>query len=180
VLEKWFALWRRGTGSRSGSSSPTASCTAGSPHLLQHARAVHVRERHRAPLRLALLFAYYLAAWSLPRLTQLGFTAITGGRLSRPSAPPAGIYGLLLASECISRGAWSSLYLPPIPMQARYFVILFGSLELVFRVTGTGGRRRALRTPGRAMLGGWLVIQYAAAVFPSPGGAEQIPIEPFT
>jgi len=57
------------------------------------------------------------------------------------------------------------LIFPPIPMQARYFVILFGVLELVFGVTGTGAGVAHFAHLG-GMLGGWLVIQYRRRGFP--------------
>src|SRR6266705_2482908 len=57
------------------------------------------------------------------------------------------------------------LIFPPIPMQARTFVILFGALELVFGVTGTEAGVAHFAHLG-GMLGGWLVIQYRRRGFP--------------
>jgi membrane associated rhomboid family serine protease len=60
------------------------------------------------------------------------------------------------------------LIFPPIPMQARYFVIVFGALELLFGVTGTvDGVAHFAHLGG--MLGGWLVIQYRRRGFPFSG-----------
>ena len=57
------------------------------------------------------------------------------------------------------------LIFPPIPMQARTFVILFGALELVFGVTGTADGVAHFAHLG-GMAGGWLVIQYRRRGFP--------------
>ena len=47
------------------------------------------------------------------------------------------LYGLLLAFGMYFPRRMVMLIFPPIPMQARVFVILFGALELVLGVTGT-------------------------------------------
>jgi len=57
------------------------------------------------------------------------------------------------------------LIFPPIPMQARVFVILFGALELVFGVTGTAAGVAHFAHLG-GMFGGWLAIQYRRRGFP--------------
>jgi len=57
------------------------------------------------------------------------------------------------------------LIFPPIPMQARFFVIIFGALALVFGVTGTAAGVAHFAHLG-GMLGGWLMIQYRRRGFP--------------
>jgi membrane associated rhomboid family serine protease len=57
------------------------------------------------------------------------------------------------------------LIFPPIPMQARFFVILFAAVELVLGVTGTQAGIAHFAHLG-GMLGGWLMIQYRRRRFP--------------
>jgi membrane associated rhomboid family serine protease len=51
------------------------------------------------------------------------------------------------------------LLIPPIPMRARTFVIVYAALELVLGVTGTAAGVAHFAHLG-GMLGGWLMIQY--------------------
>src|SRR2546426_12622553 len=83
--------------------------------------------------------------------------------LPLPDALP--IYGLLLALGVFSPRRMVILIFPPIPMQARFFVILFGGLELLFGVTGTAAGVAHFAHLG-GMLGGWLAIQYRRRGFP--------------
>src|SRR5260370_8431048 len=86
-----------------------------------------------------------------------------------PPFPPLGVsgafYGLLLAWGMYFPRRMVMLIFPPIPMQARFFVILFGALELVFGVTGTAAGVAHFAHLG-GMLGGWLAIQYLRRGFP--------------
>ena len=47
---------------------------------------------------------------------------------------------------------------PPIPMKARTFVIVFGTIELVLGMAGRSGVAHFAHLGG--MLGGWLMIRY--------------------
>ena len=49
------------------------------------------------------------------------------------------------------------LLIPPIPMKARTFVVVFAIVELVFGVTGTASGVAHFAHLG-GMLGGWLMI----------------------
>jgi len=86
-----------------------------------------------------------------------------------PAGPTIGasgaVYGLLLAFGMYFPRRMVMLIFPPIPMQARTFVILFGALELVFGVTGTADGVAHFAHLG-GMAGGWLVIQYRRRGFP--------------
>jgi membrane associated rhomboid family serine protease len=70
-----------------------------------------------------------------------------------------GVFGILLAYGLMFPNRQILLLIPPIPMKAKYLVILFGVLELMYGVTGM--------QPGVAhfahlggMLFGFLLIQY--------------------
>jgi membrane associated rhomboid family serine protease len=109
--------------------------------------------------------AYYFACLLSAALTQLVVVSLAGG----PAFPTVGasgaLYGLLLAFGMYFPRRMVVLIFPPIPMQARYFVIVFGALELLFGVTGTADGVAHFAHLG-GMLGGWLVIQYRRRGFP--------------
>ena len=70
-----------------------------------------------------------------------------------------GVFGILLAFGVIFPNRMVMLLIPPIPMKAKYLVIIFGVMELYFGVTG--------RNPGVAnfahlggMLFGFFLLQY--------------------
>ena len=51
------------------------------------------------------------------------------------------------------------LLIPPVPMKAKWFVLLYGVLELFLGVTGTAGGIAHFAHLG-GMLGGYLMIRY--------------------
>lgn len=69
------------------------------------------------------------------------------------------IYGLLLAYGLYFPNRQLMLLIPPIPMRARTFVILYALLELVMGVTGTAAGVAHFAHLG-GMLGGYLMIRY--------------------
>jgi membrane associated rhomboid family serine protease len=109
--------------------------------------------------------AYYFACLVSAALCQLLVIALAGG----PGFPTVGasgaLYGLLLAFGMYFPRRMVMLIFPPIPMQARVFVIVFGALELFLGVTGTAAGVAHFAHLG-GMLGGWLVIQYRRRGFP--------------
>lgn len=48
-----------------------------------------------------------------------------------------GVFGILLAFGMFFPNRWVMLLFPPIPMKAKYLVIIFGGLELFFGISGT-------------------------------------------
>ena len=70
-----------------------------------------------------------------------------------------GIFGLLLAYGMYFPTRMVILIFPPIPMQARYFVILYGVIELYLGVTGTQEGVAHFAHLG-GMLGAWFIIQH--------------------
>lgn len=47
------------------------------------------------------------------------------------------VYGILIAFGMMFPDRYIMLLIPPIPIKAKYFVFIFGAIELIFGVTGT-------------------------------------------
>jgi len=101
---------------------------------------------------------YYFACVLTAAGTQLLFAALTGAIYPTIGAS-GGIFGLLLAFGMMFPNRIIMPLFPPIPMKAKYFVAIFGGLELLFGVTGTmEGVAHFAHLGG--MLGGFLMIRY--------------------
>jgi membrane associated rhomboid family serine protease len=70
-----------------------------------------------------------------------------------------GVFGLLLAYGMLFPKQRVMLLLPPVPMNARTLVIVYGVIELLFGLTGAGGNVAHFAHLG-GMLFGWLTIRY--------------------
>ena len=131
-------------------------------HLLQHARAVHVRRatssgcsaRASTPL-------YYFACVVSAAICHLVVTALDGRRRPMPTVGASGgVYGLLLAFGALLPAPARDAADPADPDAARaLFVIAFAAIELFFGVTGTAAGVAHFAHLG-GMLGGWLMIEY--------------------
>ena len=71
----------------------------------------------------------------------------------------AGVFGILLAYALVFPNRTIVPLIPPIPMPARVFVLLYAVLELVLGVTGTQAGVAHFAHLG-GLLGGWLVYKY--------------------
>ena len=101
---------------------------------------------------------FYFASVLTAGLTQLLFAALTGAIYPTVGAS-GGLFGLLLAFGMMFPNRMIMPLFPPIPMKAKYFVAIFGGLELLFGVTGTlQGVAHFAHLGG--MLGGFLMIRY--------------------
>ena len=101
---------------------------------------------------------YYFAAVVAAALCHIGVTYLFGLEAIPTVGASGGIYGLLLAFGWYFPTRRVVLLIPPIPMSARTFVIVFGALELFFGVTGTmSGVAHFAHLGG--MLGGWIMIE---------------------
>jgi membrane associated rhomboid family serine protease len=69
-----------------------------------------------------------------------------------------GVFGLLLAFGMLFPNRTLMLLIPPIPMKAKYYVAIFGALELFLGVRGSDGIAHFAHLGG--MLGGYLMILY--------------------
>jgi len=98
-------------------------------------------------------------------LTQLAIAALAGSEPYPTVGASGGIFGLLLGYGLYFPNRMVMLLIPPIPMRARWFVILYGGIELVLGVTGTQEGVAHFAHLG-GMLGAWLMIQYWRGRFP--------------
>jgi membrane associated rhomboid family serine protease len=102
---------------------------------------------------LRFLLAGVLAAAAV----QIGFTAIVGSPVPTVGAS-GGLFALLLAFGMLFPNRVIMPLFPPIPMKARTFVIVFGTIELVLGIMGGGGIAHFAHLGG--MVGGFLMIRY--------------------
>jgi membrane associated rhomboid family serine protease len=70
-----------------------------------------------------------------------------------------GLFGLLLAYAVMFPNRMILLLIPPVPIKAKWLVVIYGGLELLFGVTNPGSGIAHFAHLGGA-LGGWLMIRY--------------------
>lgn len=170
LLETWFALWPLGYGFAIWQLVTYGFLHGGIAHIFFNMLGLYMFGSDIERLFGSRYFlAYYFACLVAAALTQLVFTSIAGGPPVPTLGASGGLYGLLLAFGMYFPRRMVMLIFPPIPMQARFFVIIFGSLELVFGVTGTAAGVAHFAHLG-GMLGGWLMIQYRRRGFPFTRG----------
>ena len=102
---------------------------------------------------------YYLASVVVAGITHLVITSWIGGPQVPMVGASGGVYGLLLAFGVFFPTRVVVLLIPPIPMKARTFVVVFAAVELLFGVTGTASGVAHFAHLG-GMLGGWLMIMW--------------------
>ena len=78
---------------------------------------------------------YYLVCIVGAGITQLIVAMLTGGDYPTVGAS-GGVFGILLAFGMAFPERRVLLLIPPIPMKAKYFVLVFGALELYLGVSG--------------------------------------------
>lgn len=111
-------------------------------------------ERVWGPKRyLQILLASTLSAAAV----QLIFTALTGSNSPTVGASGA-LFGLLLSFGMLFPDRIIVPLFPPIPMKAKYFVAIFGALELLMGLGGSSGVAHFAHLGG--MLGAYLLIRY--------------------
>jgi membrane associated rhomboid family serine protease len=76
------------------------------------------------------------------------------------------LFALLLAFGMMFPDRIIMPLFPPIPMKAKYFVALFGAIELVMGLIGRDGVAHFAHLGG--MLGGWLMIRFWRGQSPFP------------
>ena len=103
---------------------------------------------------LQLYFASVLSAG----LMQLLATGLSGGDYPTIGAS-GGVFGVLLAYGLFFPNRVIMLLIPPIPMPARVFMVLYAVLELILGVTGTEAGVAHFAHLG-GMIGGYLVIRH--------------------
>jgi membrane associated rhomboid family serine protease len=104
-------------------------------------------------------YMHFLAASALTGgLCQLLMSFIFGWMSPTVGASGA-LYGLLLAFGMMFPNRTIMPLFPPIPMKAKVFVAVFGGLELLMGVTGSGSGVAHFAHLG-GMLGGWLMLRF--------------------
>ena len=101
---------------------------------------------------------YYLTCVVGAAIVQLIVTSTQGGFYPTVGAS-GGVFGILLAFGMTFPNRMIMLLFPPIPMKAKYMVILFGLMELYFGVSGRASGVANFAHLG-GMLFGFLLIQY--------------------
>jgi membrane associated rhomboid family serine protease len=104
-------------------------------------------------------FNLYFASVITAAVAQLMVAAASGGTPYPTVGASGGVFGLLLAYAIYFPNRTVMLIIPPIPMPARWFVALYGGLELFLGVTGTQAGVAHFAHLG-GMLGAWLLIRY--------------------
>jgi rhomboid family protein len=108
---------------------------------------------------------FYLASVVTAAITHLVITSLMGSPPVPMVGASGGVYGLLLAYGMYFPNRRIVLLIPPIPMRARTFVIVFAAIELALGVTQTAAGVAHFAHLG-GMLGGFLMIQYRRGRFP--------------
>jgi membrane associated rhomboid family serine protease len=133
---------------------------AGALHLFFNMFALYMfggeLERLWGPKRFMNL---YLASVTSAALAQLAVSSLASIEPYPIIGASGGVFGLLLAFGLYFPSRTVVLLFPPIPMPARWFVTLYGVLELYLGVTGTQEGVAHFAHLG-GMLGAWLVIQF--------------------
>ena len=101
---------------------------------------------------------YYLVCVVAAAIAQLIVTSVTGAYYPTVGAS-GGVFGLLLAYARYFPHRQLLLLIPPIPMPARVFVIVYGALELFLGVTGTQAGVAHFAHLG-GLVGGFLLLRY--------------------
>ncbi len=170
-LVDWFALWPLSTGT--DGFGGLQSTPMFMPWQLLTYAALHGDSVHLFFNGLALWMfgAMIESTWGTRRFVQYALVCIAGAGLTQlvlgvlglfPPGPTIGIsgltYGLLLAYGMLFPNQQVMLLIPPIPMKAKYLVMLFAGISLFMGITGTGGIAHFAHLGG--MLFGWLMIRY--------------------
>lgn len=103
--------------------------------------------------------AFYFVSVLSAAVCHLVITTWMGADPAPTVGASGGIYGVLLAYGLYFPNRQLMLLIPPIPMRARTFVIVYAVIELVMGVTGTAAGVAHFAHLG-GMVGGFLMIQY--------------------
>jgi membrane associated rhomboid family serine protease len=103
-------------------------------------------------------YIHFLVAGALTAaLVQIVWTMVVGSRVPTVGASGA-LFALLLAFGMLFPNRIIVPLIPPIPMKAKYFVAIFGGLELLLGFLGGSGVAHFAHLGG--MLGGFLMIRF--------------------
>ncbi len=159
LLKLWFELWPIASGLFMPWQLVTYAFLHGDfTHLLFNMLGLWMfggeLERVWGPKRyLQILVASTLSA----AIVQLLFTWVIGQQAPTVGASGA-IFGLLLSFGMLFPNRIIVPLIPPIPMKAKYFVAIFGGLELILGFSRSSGIAHFAHLGG--MLGAWLLIRH--------------------
>jgi len=157
ALEPWFALWPLGTRFEPWQLLTYGFLHGGIGHIIFNMLGLitfgNELERVWGARRFTVFF---LASVVAAALTQLIVTRAMGENVPTVGAS-GGIYGLLLGFAILFPKRRIVPLIPPIPMPAWIYAILFGALELYLGVTGTASGVAHFAHLG-GMLGAVLVL----------------------
>jgi membrane associated rhomboid family serine protease len=108
---------------------------------------------------------FYVGCVLTAALVQLAVTSSTGSLVPTVGAS-GGLYGLLLGFAVMFPKRRVLLLIPPIPMPAWVFALLFAVLELVLGVTGTASGIAHFAHLGGMLGGGWMLWRWARSAPP--------------
>ena len=172
LTEKWFALYSLNAGQYVGGAQfypwqlltyGFMHSTNGIYHILFNMLALWMFGRemeHVMGSRRFLIFWFVSVAGA--GLTQLVVSVITG-QPSITVGASGGVFGLLLAFAMTFPNRVIVLLIPPIPMKAKYFVLIYGLITLYLGFSGGVARVAHFAHLG-GMLFGFLLMQYWARV----------------
>ena len=109
------------------------------------------------------MLAAYFAAVVSGAIAQIVAVSISGEPGGPVIGASGGVFGLLLCFGMLFPQRRIMLLFPPIPMQARTFVIVYAALELFLGVTGTAEGVAHFAHLG-GLVGGWLVFRYGSSL----------------
>ncbi len=158
-FEAWLALWPLGSGNFMPWQVLSYSLLHGDLwHIVMNMLVLWMfgadLERLWGPKRFITFIVVSIVAAAI---VQLAWTAFVGSH--SPTLGFSGAtYGLLLGFGMMFPDRQVMLIIPPIPMKAKYFVLLFIVIEVVLGVRGRDGIAHFAHLGG--MVGGWLMILY--------------------
>jgi len=160
-LFAWYALWPLGSGFAPWQLLTYALLHSGLLHLAFNMYGLWMfgseLERLWGPRR---LLQYYVVSVLVAGAVQL--VVASGAPVPYPTVGASGgLFGLLIGYAMLFPNRTIVLLIPPIPMPAWMFAVLYGLLELTLGVTGgQSGIAHFAHLGG--MLGGWLMLRYWA------------------
>ncbi len=158
-LEPWFALWPIASGLFMPWQLVSYAFMHGSMgHLFFNMLGLWMFGGELERLWGQKRFIQFLFAGALSAAAvQIVWTMLIGSNVPTIGASGA-LFALLLAFGMLFPNRIIMPLFPPIPMKAKFFVAIFGGLELVFGFMGSGGVAHFAHLGG--MLGGFLMIRY--------------------
>ena len=110
-------------------------------------------------IRFAAFYFVCVVGAGLIQLITVSIDVAQGSGIYPTAGASGGVYGILLGFGMLFPNRIIVLLIPPIPMKAKYFVVVFGLIELVMGVTGTQSGVAHFAHLG-GMLFGFLLIVY--------------------